>query len=212
MDAAIAEKIRAWFNERGSDDVDDQRVLNQLQKLIFHKVKHPVPEDRWIPGASQPGERQTVNAVVSAEYTGMMVEQTIELREAWLVQQNLPLDTCMDDTQRQEFLSYCKELYFKEDHQLDLIARYSEIGGKKGVQKGKHSRWARELQRRCGTKHLWEVISFSGRFDPGYLKDLCSGVSQPAAARSDEEGTFRKKAHHARFEYRQAFSSDRNRQ
>ena len=32
-----------------------------------------------------------------------------------------------------------------------------------------HSRWSREMQRRCGSKALWECVSFTGKWDPTFL-------------------------------------------
>jgi hypothetical protein len=56
----------------------------------------------------------------------------------------------------------------------------TEKAKKAKVQKGKHSRWGRQLQLRCSSKVLWELISFSGRFDLEIL-DAGGGAPQPAA-------------------------------
>ena len=40
----------------------------QLARLIFRKRKHVVPQDLWITGAAESGEKQYVTAVVSETY------------------------------------------------------------------------------------------------------------------------------------------------
>ena len=45
----------------------------------------------------------------------------------------------------------------------------------------KRKRWCRHLQRICGAKVLWEVIAFTGRFDPILLsKTVKAGQTQHA--------------------------------
>ena len=34
----------------------------------------------------------------------------------------------------------------------------------------KRSRWCRHLRRACGTKHIWEMLAFTGRFDVKLLR------------------------------------------
>ena len=58
------------------------------------------------------------------------------------------------------------------------------------VKAGKRQRWHRELQRRCGSKQLWELVSFTGRFDSELLAQALSkpdafdnsGAPQPTAS------------------------------
>ena len=39
----------------------------ELRDILFAKQKHQCPEDVWISGASQPGDKQYVEAVVFGE-------------------------------------------------------------------------------------------------------------------------------------------------
>ena len=83
-----------------------------------------------------------------------------------------------------------KHEYHSEQFQVELQQRDYQQGLLKGgrsaankkCQAGKHSRWSRELQRRCGSNVFWELVSFTGTFDPDFLEGSgCSegGVPQP---------------------------------
>ena len=37
--------------------------------------------------------------------------------------------------------------------------------------KQKRKRWCRHLQRVCGTKQIWEILAFTGRFDADILRE-----------------------------------------
>ena len=46
----------------------------------------------------------------------------------------------------------------------------------RNVGKQKRQRWQRETQRRGGTTQMWQLLSFSGRWDPSFFKnDQCQG-------------------------------------
>ena len=82
------------------------------------KKKHAVQEDIWIPGASQPGEQQHVEAVVSTVYVLKQIKDVIEFRETWLRQNNLPMDYEMrDKIEIPDFLKWAKGQYHSEDYQ-----------------------------------------------------------------------------------------------
>ena len=46
----------------------------------------------------------------------------------------------------------------------------------------KLKRWRQHLQRICGTKAIWEVLAFSGRFDPGWLEQALRGETDDETA------------------------------
>ena len=136
-----------------------------MGRLIFNKHKHPVPSDLWIAGE---GVDQCVSAVVSEAYVLQQLMAVVVKREKWLENQGLPKDFQMrDGFERQGFLQHCKAEYHAEPRQQSMQARDAEISSKK-IKSGKHSRWAREMQRRLGSKALWEVVSFTGNL-PGNL-------------------------------------------
>ena len=58
-----------------------------------------------------------------------------------------------------------------------LSGGYGYVADPWKVQGGKHSRWFREMQRRWGCKLMWEMVSFTGRFDPAFLSQR--PASQP---------------------------------
>ena len=59
---------------------------------VVPKGKHPVQEDLWIPCASQSGEEQHVEAVVSEVFVLNQIKEVIEFRETWLRQNSLPMN------------------------------------------------------------------------------------------------------------------------
>ena len=46
----------------------------------------------------------------------------------------------------------------------------------------RRKRWCRHLQRVCGSKQLWEVLLFSGRFDVDTFREIQEGERKAAAA------------------------------
>jgi hypothetical protein len=182
----LATDIRRWWEnqENGQDLLDEKNVISNL---LFAKVKHPVPQDLWIDG-----QAQEVTAVVSTHYVLHQIRDVVEERQQWLQGKNLPLDLLMRDGPGKErtcFVDHCKGKYHATPHQRSLQEQ-DKISGKI-VQQGKHSRWSRELQRRAGSKVLWEIISFTGRFDHQLLqraveaakKPIRTGACQPDASR-----------------------------
>ena len=130
-----------------------------------------VSQDLWIPGASQPGEEQHVEAVVSEMFVLKQLKAAIQLRETWLEQNGLPMNCQMrDKVERKAFLEWAKDLYHPEPFQQQRQAADFLAGGKKKVKDGKTSRWSRELQRRLGTPQLWYMVTFTGRFDRQFLQ------------------------------------------
>ena len=96
--------------------------------------------------------------------------------------------------------------------QQNLAAEYNG----KSKNGGMRSRWCRELQRRCGSKQLWEVVSFSGRWDPKYLEEALSSADSPdpltAKATADEQAAWRTAGANARARLRLAMKFDNWRQ
>ena len=42
----------------------------------------------------------------------------------------------------------------------------------------KRKRWCRHLQRVCGTKQIWEILAFTGRFDPDIFRKAFQSSKQ----------------------------------
>ena len=180
---ALATQLREFWNNR-EEQLPQQ--ANALRALLFAKTKHPIPEDLWILGAAQPEEAQHVTAVVSENYVLQQLKAVIELRERWLVSENLPLNFQMrDKKERPRFLEWARKLYQAETLQVELETEELRIGGKKRRHDGRRKRWCRELQRRLGTANLWLSVSFTGRCDLEMVR--AAGAPNPEEKRTDPQ-------------------------
>jgi hypothetical protein len=133
-----------------------------------------------------------VAAVVSTHYVLHQIRDVVEERQQWLHEKNLPLDFLMRDglgLERNGFVDHCKAKYHATPHQRTLQEQDKTSGN--NVHNQKHSRWSRDLQRRAGSKVLWEIISFTGKFSHELLqqaveagkKRIRTGACQPDASR-----------------------------
>ena len=84
MGDVIEKQIRKFWEDRGEEGAAVQKAIKQLRPLLFRKTKLPVPQDLWIPGASDHGEQQHVEAVVSEMFVLEQIKRVIEFRETWL--------------------------------------------------------------------------------------------------------------------------------
>ena len=169
-----------WLNRENSNVIFQEQ--DQLRRLLFKTKKYPVPEDFWIPGAAPEGETQFVEAVVSSEWVLQQLKEVLVKREAWLTYEELPMDFLMrngEGLEREHFIQHCKLEYHAEPGQQLLQAR-DLPAGKQKVRNGKHSRWGAEMQRRLGSKNLWELVSFTGQFSVDFLTRVTDhGALQP---------------------------------
>ena len=157
--------MRQWFQAKFDEvrgDVKADTVLKHLCQVVF-KHTLPVPEDTW--PHPEPGED-----------TALRMQDAIARREQWLWDKCLPLDTLMNDEQRKDFLTELKKEY--ADTPLQRTLHADDLDKKR--QGGERRRWCRELQRRCGSKQLWELVSFSGCWDPSFLEGALSKAGSAA--------------------------------
>jgi hypothetical protein len=82
-------------------------------------------------------------------------------------------------------------------------------GVAKFVRQQKRKRWCRHLQRICGTKQIWEVLAYTGRFDVDYLR---KAIQAPDAeeepeisASASKQKQQRRALHHAKAEAKKAY-------
>ena len=137
----------------------------QLARFIFRKRKQVMQQDLW--------ETQDATAVVSETYLLQQLKDTLELRHEFLEAQGLPTHHVLEnDDEKQDFLKFAKDRYHSEPEQKRLQQRDVKTGGNKKRHAGKHSRWGLEMQRRCGDKALWELVSFTGQFNFAALTKL----------------------------------------
>ena len=148
------------------------------------------------------------------EHTLDKLRETLQVREEWLAWKGLPRDHTMGDTngERKAFINWVKGKYESTDLQLDLQKKDLEQGGTKKQKEGKRSRWCRELQRRAGSKVLWELISFTGKFCPELLSRQLEQDPHEKDEPSAEDQTLHQRLLQARLMWRTAARADRKRQ
>jgi hypothetical protein len=205
--------LEFWSNRENSAEIFQEQ--DQLGRLLFKTKKHAVPEDMWIPGAAPEGETQFVEAVVSNEWVLQQLKEVLMKREAWLTRENLPMNFQMRDGpgfERHCFVQHCKLEYNAEPDQVQLQARDAQYNKTK-VKNGMHSRWGAEMQRRLGSKNLWELVSFTGQFSVDFLTRITDAVaSQPDVLVTNTQQKNKAHALKCRGEYRWACSLDNQRQ
>ena len=112
-----------------------------------------------------------------------------ERREKFLRDHDLPLNTIMDDPQKDAFLKEVKDEYHSSEDQKRR--QEQDKHNKKNVGRGKKQRWSRECQRRAGTMQMFYLLSFYGTWDPAFFAD--EAVPQDRGE-SAEDGTLQREA------------------
>ena len=102
---------------------------------------------------------------------------------------SLPLDTVMNEPQKDAFLKEVKDEYHGSPDQKRRQA--ADKAENKSVQAGKRQRWSRECQRRAGTTQMFTLLSFSGRWDPAFF------AKEPVPQQKGETAEEKKKKTHA---------------
>ena len=151
-----------------------------------------------------------MEAVVSEVYVLNQIKETIQFRETWLREKELPMDCQMKDNfERKDFLEWAKKLYHAEDFQKNRQREDYYRGGKSKLRGGMNSRWSRELQRRLGTSALWYMVCFTGRFDVSFLIESDDSI-QAVAHKQEPTQELTRLAHVARHRLRWAECLQRN--
>ena len=78
----------------------------------------------------------------------------------------------------------------------------------KTVKDKMRSRWSRHMQRMAGTIQMWQVLSFTGKFDPKFFATHKDPPLQEGELTADQKGNT-KRAVYARARFREAQSYDR---
>ena len=76
----------------------------------------------------------------------------------------------------------------------------------------RRKRWCRHLQRVCGTKQMWEVLTFTGRFDVDMLRQAIQSdhtANTEPPAEDSEEKQRRRSLHHAKAEAKAKYNEGR---
>ena len=136
--------------------------------------------------------------VVSAEYVARQVSEVLKWREAWLKEAELPKDTVMDETQKTAFLKASKQEYHSRADQMQLQRRdWGETQKQREVDQKMKSRWSRNQQRLAGTIQMWQVLSFTERFDPKFFETV-GDPPREIGKKTEEERQNTKRAVEAR--------------
>ena len=142
-----------WKTRNPSGEIVEESKL--LCKLIFHKRKQGVSEN----------------------YVLQQLKEALELRHEFLEARSLDVNHVLHDgIERCDFLRFAKERFHSDPEQKRLQERDAEKGGNKKRRAGKHSRWGLDMQRRCGDKALWELVSFTGGFSVATLASIPNTV------------------------------------
>jgi len=169
----IVQEMYDWYEAR-VDDEELHAVFRHLQNTLFKNVTVQLSEDVWkhtdVGGASQLAEQGEAHLVVSREHVARQVHTVITCREKWLQGRGLPSHHVIRGELADRFLADAKAEFHASAFQQELQERDREVSKKK-LQSGKHSRWGRHTQKLGGTSQMWTLLSFTGRFDVGYLKD-----------------------------------------
>ena len=89
--------------------------------------------------------------IVSEKYVLQQLKDALELRHEFLEAKGLELNHVLQDgRERADFMTFAKDKYHSDPEQKRLQERDVQEGGNKKMHAGKHSRWSREMQRRCG--------------------------------------------------------------
>ena len=198
------------------DDDELHAVFRHLQNTLFKNVTVQLSEDVWkhtdVGGASQLAEQGEAHLVVSREHVARQVHTVITCREKRLQGRGLPLNVVIRDELADRFLADAKAEFHASAFQQELQERDGELP-KKRIQRGKHSRWSRHTQKLGGTSQMWTLLSFTGRFDVGYLKDAIEkGAKVPPTMpgeRTDEHKQQTRDAQMARYRLRRGAMLER---
>ena len=198
--SSIHQDMREWWEKTHGTGYDDQ-MLSQLARVLFMKRKRVETGD-----ASQPDF-----AFAPQEETWRAIRDVLELRQRYLRSKGIknPLHVLNSD-QRAEFTKGVREDYEESEEQQKLQRNDVEKGLAKGKSKAKskgrgkgfhardspgslaaflreqrRKRWCRHMQRACGTKQIWEILAFTGRFDASDFRATLA--SRPSERDGDTE-------------------------
>ena len=189
----IVKDMKAWYAER-VDDENVAKTWKHLHNVLFKKVRVPYKADIWCQA------EEGTPMVVSEEFVASQVKKVIERREQWLRNKRLPLQTVMNNSQKDAFLAEVKAEYHASENQKRR--QQADAAAGKSLQTGKKQRWSRECQRLGGTTQMFHLLSFSGRWDAAFFET--APLPQQVGQQAEEQKKATRAAVNARAKLRLA--------
>ena len=167
----IHAKMKRYWREF-SNTAYNKDVLKQLSHVLFMKRKE-VRSD---------GAGELDHAFASEQETFLAIRGVLERRWIYLQRKGIKNPGhILDEDQRAEFCKEVRKEYENGEDQQTRQANDKEqwVGGnaskagrgkRRFVKNQKRKRWHRHLQRICGTKQVWEILSFTGCFEPALIQ------------------------------------------
>ena len=180
----ICESMRTWYEaevERTPVGTSPTAALKHIQRVLYRHLESPVMKEQGSLGDIH--YRPSVSMVQSRRYSYDMVQETLRRREEWLRKWNYPMDLVMNDSQIDAFNDELKSEFHDRPDQQER-AWSSWYTRRKG---NWHSRWSRQQQIRCGSKVIWELVSYTGRWDPQWLDARIRSCDDQETEKSEEK-------------------------
>ena len=175
----IYQDIMLYVDFFEATDYSQALVIHHFNSLFATESTNPAPED------------DTTNEEVSCDGALLRIENVIRTRDDFLTRYNLPHNWQMLDDDRAKFIKEVRKEYENDEDQVKMKKRDFKEAGNKGQRTKARSRWQSEMRRRCGSKALWEHISFTGEFDGTvFARGLLNAEEDKTGASqlSDNEG------------------------
>ena len=167
-------------------DVDMGKVTKRTLEESEEGLKHwlNIGEGGVVDDASE-----LVVSRVSKQECATRIHGVLRDREKWLTTKGFPVDHQMTWDERGKFLEWITEEFQKTPIEADLIAQARrDRKTDSQIKKATRSRFNLEKQRRAGCSQIWELLSYSGKCTPEFLKQaLEPKQTNSAPERVDED-------------------------
>ena len=106
------------------------------------------------------------------------LKETLELRHEYLNKAGMEEDEILvTDQERRDFLQFAKKKFHEQPEQvekqrIDQKMSMEQRDPMRFLHNRRHSRWGCYMQRLCGTKGYWEVVSFTGQVKYSLLSEV----------------------------------------
>ena len=116
------------------------------------------------------------------EHTANLINQVLKDREWFLKEWDLPQDTVLNPTQQRDLMNALSSEFYEQAGEKERDQLNRNRGCKDSEVRGKRrSRFTLEKQRRAGSSQVYELLLFTGRFDPVFLEAALEKIQKDAA-------------------------------